>query len=204
MSTGVQGLQTAGRAAETGNVKTPPIRVFLVAALLVAVAGSAAAQSLADVARREEARRKHIKAPSKVLTNKDLKPSDMPPAAPDTPATPPADTAASAADGAAPAEAAPDDQAQDEATWRKKMADARTALERSQMYLEALQSRINALWADFTARDDPAQRSQIETERKKALAEYERVKTEIENEKKAIADLEEEARKAGVPPGWLR
>ncbi len=84
------------------------------------------------------------------------------------------------------------------------MGDARTALDRSQMYLEALQSRINALWADFTARDDPAQRAQIEGERKKALAEYERVKTEIETEKKAIADLEDEAHKAGVPPGWLR
>ena len=41
------------------------------------------------------------------------------------------------------------------------MTDARQALERSQMYLDALQSKINALWADFTARDDPAQRAQI-------------------------------------------
>ena len=37
-----------------------------------------------------------------------------------------------------------------------------------------------------------------------AIAEQERVKAEIEAQKKAIADLEEEARKAGVPPGWIR
>jgi hypothetical protein len=72
------------------------------------------------------------------------------------------------------------------------------------MYSDALQSKINALWADFTARDDPAQRAQLELERKRALAEQERVKGEIEKQKKAIADLEEEARKAGVPPGWIR
>ena len=31
-----------------------------------------------------------------------------------------------------------------------------------------------------------------------------RLKGEIEKCKKKIADIEEEARKAGVPPGWLR
>jgi hypothetical protein len=30
------------------------------------------------------------------------------------------------------------------------------------------------------------------------------VKLEIESNKKAIDDLEEEARRAGVPAGWLR
>ncbi len=72
------------------------------------------------------------------------------------------------------------------------------------MYADALQSKINALWTDFTARDDPAQRAQLELERKRAIAEQERVKGEIEAQKKAIADLEEEARRAGIPPGWLR
>jgi len=177
----------------------------MAAALVLALAGWAGAQSLADVARREEARRQHIKTPSKVLTNKDLKPSEGPPPPPpaDTPAAASPDgTAQAPADGAAPSDE--DKRAEDEQAWRKKMADARTALDRSQMYLDALQSKINALWADFTARDDPAQRAQIESERKRALAEFDRVKEEIEAEKKAIADLEEEARKAGVPPGWLR
>ena len=34
--------------------------------------------------------------------------------------------------------------------------------------------------------------------------EMERVKADIESSKKHVADIEEEARKAGVPPGWLR
>jgi hypothetical protein len=32
----------------------------------------------------------------------------------------------------------------------------------------------------------------------------ERVKQDIVDATRAIADIEEEARKAGVPPGWLR
>jgi hypothetical protein len=184
------------------------MRIFrpsLAITLLLAFATSVGAQSLADVAKREEARRKQVKKPSRVITNKDLK-------APDTPAPPPPPASETpppkAADAIPPGQEAPvsdeDKLAQDEQTWRLRMADARQALERSQMYLDALQSKINALWADFAARDDPAQRAQIETERKRALAEFDRVKTEIEANKKALADLEEEARKAGVPPGWLR
>jgi hypothetical protein len=32
----------------------------------------------------------------------------------------------------------------------------------------------------------------------------EKVKADVEASKKQVADIEEEARKAGVPPGWLR
>jgi len=182
------------------------VHLFIIV-LLAAWVTPAAGQSLAAVARKEEARRKQIKQSSRVITNKDLRqvdPGSAPTPAPAVPApaaTPAPTDAAVAGDKPVDEEA---QREQDEQAWRKKMADARLALERSQMYAEALQSKINALWADFTARDDPAQRAQLELERKRALAEQERVKGEIETQKKAIADLEEEARKAGVPPGWIR
>ena len=70
--------------------------------------------------------------------------------------------------------------------------------------MEAVQSRINALTTDFYARDDPYQRAQIGLERQKALAELERMKKDQEELEKQIADIEEEARRANVPPGWLR
>jgi hypothetical protein len=171
--------------------------------MVAAWAWPASAQSLASVARKEEARRKELKQSSKVITNKDLRPVNTPP----TPVSPPAASPAPPAEGAPAAESAPDEaeqRAQDEQAWRAKMADARQALERSQMYADALQSKINALWADFTARDNAVERAQIEVERKRAIAEQERVKAEIDAQKKAIATLEEEARKAGIPPGWIR
>jgi hypothetical protein len=190
-----------GRDNERQTMRT--LRFTCVLAVLLAWAASATAQSLADVARREEARRKQIKKPSRVITNKDLRPSETPP--PLAPA--PAETPAVAPAGPTPAEPEVTDEEKakkDEEAWRQRMTAARQELERSQMYLDALQSKINALWADFTARDDPAQRGKIQTERQKALAEYDRVKGEIAANKKAVDDIEEEARKAGVPPGWLR
>jgi hypothetical protein len=72
------------------------------------------------------------------------------------------------------------------------------------MFKDALQSRINALGADFTARDDPAQRATLAADRQKALGEFERVTKEIAAFEKELRDIEEEARKAGVPRGWVR
>lgn len=197
---------------------------FLVLLIGLAVSGTAAAQSLAAIAQKEEARRKAIKKPSRVYTNQDVTPSGRPDSASavdtGTPGTAQAGAqgAASEAAGRQPAEQAgaaesteageekTDEElrAEDEARWRDRMRDARAALERNQIFEQALQSRINALWADFTARDDPAQRAAIEAERRKAIAQLDRVKAEIVEQQKAIADIEEEARRAGVPPGWLR
>ena len=88
--------------------------------------------------------------------------------------------------------------------WRERMSRAREELRRNQMFQEALQTRINSLTNDFSARDDPYQRAQLADDRQKAMAEMARVTEEIESLKKQIADIEEEARQAGVPPGWLR
>jgi hypothetical protein len=84
------------------------------------------------------------------------------------------------------------------------MKGLRAELERDQVLADALQTRINSLTADFTARDDPAQRGVIGADRQRALDELERLKRQIEKDRKAIADVEEEARRARVPPGWLR
>jgi hypothetical protein len=70
--------------------------------------------------------------------------------------------------------------------------------------LDALQSRVNALNTDFVNADDPAQRSVIEGNRRTTLAEMESVKADIEKQNQEIVSIQEEARKAGVPPGWLR
>ena len=84
------------------------------------------------------------------------------------------------------------------------MKAARDTMDRQQIFADSLQSRINALTTDFVNRDDPAQKAKIETDRKAALAELERVKKELEDQAKAITTIEDEARRAGVPPGWLR
>jgi hypothetical protein len=185
---------------------------MLVLGVVLAAVPVARAQSLADVARQEEARRKTIKAPAKVYTNEDLRDAGAPPeAAPAQAAAPsPAGAPAAApppspsgADAAKPATEPPAPPA-DEAAWKQRMSTARDNLARAQTFAEALQSRINALATDFAARSDPAQRAVISTDRQKALAELDRVKQEIQQHEKSITDIQEEARKAGVPAGWVR
>ena len=54
----------------------------------------------------------------------------------------------------------------------------------------ALQNRIDGLWAEFTARDNPIQRSQIEQSRNDAIRELERTKTEAERLDQEIRDIQ--------------
>jgi hypothetical protein len=177
--------------------------------LLLAAATFASAQTLADVAKKEEERRKAVKQPAKVISNNDLKPRstpERPPTATPAPAEskPAAGAAAAGANQAKPAGEASPTEKKDETYWRNRITGARTALQRNQVYVDAMQSRINALTTDFVNRDDPAQRAGIGADRQKALAELDRLKKEIETQTKEIAQIEEEARRAGVPPGWLR
>lgn len=174
-------------------------------ALLLVLGRGAAAQSLGDVARQEEERRKQLKDSGKVYTNKDLSPAPPVSVPPGSSAQPAGSTAAPGGDAAPPAK--PDDKPQekkDEAYWRGRMKQLRTALDRDKTYADALQTRINSLYTDFVNRDDPAQREVIAANRQKAIDELERLKTSNAQTEKAIADLEEEARRASVPPGWLR
>jgi hypothetical protein len=186
-------------------------RTSVAVAGLLVFTSIASAQSLGDVAKKEEARRKTVKAPSKVYTNGDLRSDGTapPPSAPATPQpgaagtqqVPPSPSGVQPKDGDKPAA---DEPQKDEAYWKARVAKARDDLDRAKTFAEALQSRINALTADFSARSDPAQRAVVGSDRNKALAELDRVKKEIDDHTKEIASIQEEARKANVPAGWVR
>jgi hypothetical protein len=190
----------------------------VLAFILLALAVPAYAQSptLGDVARQEQERRKAASPTGKVYRNEDLKdgglPSAPPPADPASPGagTSPGDAAKSSTDAQNPAaKVASTDKAADkapkgEAEWRTLITGAREELQRNETFLEALQSRINALTTDFAARDNPVERAQIAEDRQKALEDLARVKADVDKGKKHITEIEEEARKAGVPAGWLR
>jgi hypothetical protein len=198
-------------------MRAQPFTAVVLALLAsAAVARLAAQQSLADLARQEEERRKKTPPPTKVYTNKDLGPGGAAPAAPV--AAPAAEKDAKDAKDAKEKDAgdvkgakdgkdaADQDKSKpkDQAYWAGRVKALNEALDRDTSYSIALQTRINSLTTDFVNRDDPAQRAIIERDRVKALAELDRLKKAIVDDKKAIADLEEEARRAGVPAGWIR
>src|SRR5438552_10254495 len=173
--------------------------ILLVAASVVGAVVPLRGQSLGAVAMQEEERRKALKTgKGKLYSNKDL--AGVPPA----PIAPPSEPAqpASSAPPTQPAEKDKEkaaaagqtaasgsrDLSKDESHWTGKLKEMREQLDRDQTLAEALQNRISALTADFVNRDDPAKRAQIGTDRQKAMTELDRLKKQIEDDKKAIAD----------------
>jgi hypothetical protein len=196
-------------------MRTKPVVVVAVTLLWSLGAGlraTAGAQSLADVARKEQERRKTVKQPAKVLTNKDLASVAPPasggePAAADTaPGTDPDGAKGDSADAGKQdtADKKPAEPAKDQAYWSGRAKGLQTQLDRDQSFAEALQSRINALTAQYTNQGDPVQQSALAADRQKAVTELDGLTKQIADDHKAIADLQEEARSAGVPSGWVR
>jgi hypothetical protein len=182
-----------------------------VVALVWSVA-AAAAQSppLGEVARQEAERRREQPAAAKIYTNKDLPPSaqdrgPLPSAYPDTSdqaSAAPAPEASAQPSGkvAGPGE----EPVRNQAWWRDRIGQVRERLRVLEEEAEALQSRINVLSRDFVSRDNPVQRTRIGEERAVAIEELARARDAIALGRQEIADIEEEARRASVPPGWLR
>jgi hypothetical protein len=173
----------------------------MIALALAASVAPVRAQSLADVARKAREAREAVSPSGKLYTNKDLHPAPSTALPKDAAKSTTADATSPDAEAVAGAAHGP---AKDRGYWSARLKAVHEQLERDQTYAAALQSRINALNADFVNRDDPAQKSVIERDRLRALAELGRLEQAIPNDKRAIDDLLEEGRRAGVPPGWLR
>lgn len=168
--------------------------------------------TLGEVAFREAVRRHHAPASTRVVNDDSLGPrpeqlvSASPPVG-ELAASPLQDPPAKGGEvePARPVNLAnPATPVRDAAWWRARMNAARDALARDRVLVAALESRVAALATDIAARDDPEQRAQLVAARQQALAELDRLTTQVSDGERAIATIEDEARKAGVPPGWIR
>lgn len=163
---------------------------------------NSAPSSLGEASFREAVRRHHTSASTRVVTDASLGPAPVRVVLPPTPV--PSDAATVVA--AAPPE--PDtpksEPVKDQAWWQKRITTARDAVARDRLLVAALESRVNALANDIASRDDPEQRALLITARQQALTELDRLKVQIDDGVAAIVAIQDEARKAGVPPGWIR
>jgi hypothetical protein len=174
---------------------------------------------LADASRREALRRQLVPKATRSLSNQDL-----PTVPPETVtvmsggATGEAAQAAAAAaaaaadeDGVKPAtqdaagqKPAEGDAKRDEAWWRDRIAKARATLAAQQKKVADLQLKIDLLTTQAVNRDNPVQQNKLWTDRQVALKDFEAAQAQVAVDQKAIVDIQEEARRAGVPPGWIR
>ena len=164
-------------------------------------------RTLAEAAQKEAMRRKATPAAKTTLSNIG-QPREIPISA----MTPPV---AAAGDPAKPADVAkpgdpakPDDPKaeakKDEQWWRKRVAEATQALDRSRVLADALQSKINALQRDVVNLDNQSARNKAREDLNRSLAELEKARKQIEADQLAIDNIREEARKGNVPAGWVR
>ena len=157
---------------------------------------NAPASSLGELARREAVRRQAMNASTRRLTDADIGPAPERVTQKSIPITP-------VGDELKPTEK-PAEPPKDEKWWRARITAARAALERDKMLLAALDNRVSTLTRDAVNRDDPAQRAALINERLRALEELDLMRKQVIADTEAIALIEEEARKAGIPPGWIR
>ncbi|HXT72076.1 MAG TPA: hypothetical protein VN700_20140 [Vicinamibacterales bacterium] len=163
---------------------------------------------LVDIAQREAFRRAAMPKAQASLSNLGL-PSDAVPSSavsmPPSEVKPAGDPAAKPADAAAvPEKPEKKDPPREESWWRNKMNELRAAAEKDQLSADALQSRINALKTDSVNIDDPIKQTKARMDLVKAMDEFDKTKKQVEADNRAVAALQEDARRFNIPPGWIR
>jgi len=173
--------------------------LLMTASLLIPV--SAVAQGLGDVAKKEKDRRgRAAPVPSKTYTQDDLK--ALPPAANEGPSRSAEASASSSSPGAASETTRQslndeaDKRARDEKMWRSRVAASRERVDAARKKYETLAAHGGDPrwpWEPDWMSDDVIAPEVIAA-----------AKAELDAAQKALDDLLEEARRANVPPGWLR
>ena len=171
--------------------------VPLVAALLLT--SFSFADDLAALAKKEKARRAQVSKPAKVYTEEEAKTNTAGAAVTTLPAS---STAADPPPAGAPLE---DQKAQ----WKARAAAARQTLLSLQDNLAAMGFEVAEFQSDqapLTAEEllDPLRLQKREAKVAEMRAQMALQGQQVAEAKKALAALESEARKQGIPPGWLR
>ena len=178
------------------------MRAALILAIL-AVAVPASAQSLAEIAAKELARRAAIKEPARVITDKDLPAARRTATAPAPVSPDDGKPGASAANPAVRAATETDDNGHDERWWNARAERLLQRLRGATGKLQIASARAGAISAEMTRSGSTAGTAMMRR-LQGAAAEVERWTAEVANARRALEELEEEARKAGALPGWLR
>ena len=162
---------------------------------------AAPSRSLSDVSQREAVRRRMTTKSSVVLSNIG-QPLEIPLVGASTP--PPAQAAGPSAATSAGATTAKPEVKKDEAYWKARMTEARQAVDRNEAAAQTLQSRINVLQRDVVNEDNPMKQAQHREALQLAMKQLEQTKQQIESGRQAVEAVQEEARRASVPAGWVR
>ncbi|MFQ6069070.1 MAG: hypothetical protein ACE5LC_00935, partial [Candidatus Aminicenantales bacterium] len=188
------------------------IKKFLVLTLTLAFSSSLLlSQSLVEIAKKEKERRARLKGKTvKVITNADLRRMKgkasvsvmriQPPEKEKS--TPPKEEKVKSQ--TSPAEKDFSSEWMNEELFRKKKNSLFQNLEKAKEYVSLLETKLNGLWQEFNTMDDVISRDAILREMEETRQKIKKAKEEEEKARKELDKFLKEARKKGVPPGWLR
>lgn len=141
------------------------------------------------------------KPAKKVFTNEDLPPPPKEDEAGQQQEAPPEQPAAGEETGGIV-------RPSDESSWRDRARSAYAGIRAFEKQVRSLEEKLKALNLDMQAAPedamDPFRLQRRDAKKQELTKELEDVKTQLDMARKDLAELEDEARRKGVPPGWIR
>jgi DNA repair exonuclease SbcCD ATPase subunit len=191
-----------------------PLRLPALVLSLLALVSPVAGQTLGEAAAREQERRAREGAkasPRPAFTQEDLEAARIAREGPPKPSPSPgakgsASPKPSPRPTARPSEPPFVPTASREPYWRGRAASARAAITSAEARIKDLEQRLSALRNDLspTGVQDPNRLQTQQAEMQKVTEELTAAQRELDRARQALSDLEEEARREGALPGWLR
>jgi hypothetical protein len=106
---------------------------------------------------------------------------------------------------AQPGDAKKNDVTQQPDFWKKQQTDLEARIAKLKSEIELGQTDLNKLWTDFYIKQSmAAEQEAIRVQISQLTTQIEQKKLFLDQSQTELDDLYERARKAGVPPGWLR
>ena len=88
--------------------------------------------------------------------------------------------------------------------WKKQQIELETRIAQLKENITSEQSELNKLWSDFYIKNIPAEQDAIKVQISQLTNQIEQKKLFLSQSEAQLEEFYEKARKAGVPPGWLR
>lgn len=167
-----------------------------------ASAAPAPADSLAAAARRAKEEKKHDAKPARVFTNDNMPASGGVSTVGSAPNDADASSSNKSATSTSAARATP---AQGETYWRDKFDKLNTKLQQDQSELDVMQRELGQLnLQNYSDPNKAMQQGYSHSDIDKKTAQIDAKQKEIDADKQAISDAQDDLRKSGGDPGWAR
>jgi len=96
------------------------------------------------------------------------------------------------------------DENSKEAYWRnrKRILEANITFLKGE--IKSTQLELNKVTTDYNLTEMPLKKNQLNNKRIELIKKLEKLKISLKKAEKALEDFKDEARRKGIPPGWIR